>query len=409
MCIEIFKLAKSVDINNVIEQYLPLKKQGGHYLGICPFHNDGNLGSFKVTPSKGIFKCWACEVEGDAIDFVSKYCRISSRDAAIKIAEDHKLITPTEADNLRQGRGTDLNISIIPQNIVRKENKLAVKASAEHLDLVYQAFTAATGMQLSYRFRHILLNERHLEDKDLKDYFIFPSPADRNFLSRFKTEMQTRFGAMSDTDFVTKLIGVPGFFVKPDGSVTFISCNKPCLGIIIRDREKRISGIQMRVMSSIAPGEHRYRFMSSGFASGGEHSYGKYGCGCGYIEDVLYPQKWCGAIAVTEGRFKAVALAKLGFIAVNMHSISNWKPAGEVALALANKYKAGRFVLVYDQEENKATMQSASNLFCMLNGYLVDVAIWNKEYGKGIDDVINAGYIKKISRVSAEKYFNNVA
>ena len=92
-----------------------------------------------------------------------------------------------------------------------------------------------------------------------------------------------------------------------------------------------------------------------------------------------------------------------------MHSISNWKPAGEVALALANKYKAGRFVLVYDQEENKATMQSASNLFCMLNGYLVDVAIWNKEYGKGIDDVINAGYIKKISRVSAEKYFNNVA
>ena len=106
MCVEIFKLAKSVDIKDIIEEYLSLKKQGSHYLGICPFHNDSNLGSFKVTPSKGIFKCWACEIEGDSIDFVSKYCGISSREAAIKIAEDHRLITVSEAEMLKQGNAS---------------------------------------------------------------------------------------------------------------------------------------------------------------------------------------------------------------------------------------------------------------------------------------------------------------
>lgn len=411
MCVEIFKLAKSVDIKDVIEEYLPLKKQGSHYLGICPFHNDSNLGSFKVTPSKGIFKCWACEIEGDSIDFVSKYCGISSREAAIKIAEDHRLITVSEAEMLKQGNASKLNLTVKPRNVIEKENKLAIKASAEHLNMVYQAFTEATGMQLSHRFRQVLLNERHLNETELKDYFIFPSASDKNFLRRFNSEMIKQFGSINDAEFTQKLIGVPGFFVRPTGEITFISSNKPCLGIVVRDRFKQISGIQLRVMGNIAPGEHRYRFMSSGFASGGEHSYGAYGCGCGYIEDVLYPQqrKWCGAIAVTEGRFKATTLAKLGFITVNMHSISNWKPAGEVTLELAEQYNARRFVLAYDQENNKATTQSAANLSEMLNSYPVDFAVWDEKYGKGIDDVVNAGFLEKISRISAEEFLNKAA
>ncbi len=125
----------------------------------------------------------------------------------------------------------------------------------------------------------------------------------------------------------------------------------------------------------------------------------------------MYPQqrKWCGAIAVTEGRFKATTLAKLGFITVNMHSISNWKPAGEVALELAEQYNARRFVLAYDQENNKATTQSAANLSEMLNSYPVDFAVWDEKYGKGIDDVVNAGFLEKISRISAEKFLNKAA
>ena len=69
------------------------------------------------------------------------------------------------------------------------------------------------------------------------------------------------------------------------------------------------------------------------------------GCSCGYIEDVLYPLKEKGekVIALTEGRFKAEILSVLGYTTVNMHSISNWEPAGDVALALAEKIGAARY------------------------------------------------------------------
>ena len=38
----------------------PLKTNGSHLEGICPFHNDKRRGSFKVTPGKGRWKCFAC-------------------------------------------------------------------------------------------------------------------------------------------------------------------------------------------------------------------------------------------------------------------------------------------------------------------------------------------------------------
>lgn len=408
MSIEIFKLAKSVNIKDVIGQYFPLTKQGGHYLIICPFHNDSNIGSFKITPSKGIFKCWACGEEGDAIDFVSKYCGISSWQAAIKIAEDHKLITYEEAEMLRnQGNGA-IKIDFKPRQVVKSKSNLADKADKEHLNLVYQAFSDAAGKHLSNRFRNILITERKLADNELQDYFVFPSPNDKNFWMRFKQELEKNFGVASSSEQAKLLIGVPGFFVNQYNQVTFINSKKACLGIIVRDREKKISGIQLRIMDTLKVGEHRYRFMSSGFASGDSNSYGHSGCACGYIEDVLFPvgqRSWRKSIAVTEGRFKAVTLSKLGFVAVNMHSISNWRPASDVASELAELYGADSIVLAYDQEDNPATVNSAYNLAQKLSFMPVKCLIWDKEYGKGVDDVVNAGHLDKIKCVAAKDVF----
>lgn len=55
-----------------------------HGMAVCPFHND-------KTPSMKLdnrFHCFACQADGDAIDFVSRLFEIPSRDAAVKIAED---------------------------------------------------------------------------------------------------------------------------------------------------------------------------------------------------------------------------------------------------------------------------------------------------------------------------------
>jgi DNA primase catalytic core len=62
----------AIDIEGVIERFLPLKKQGKYLKGLCPFHNDKSP-SFVVTPSKGMYKCFSCGAGGDAIKFVQEH------------------------------------------------------------------------------------------------------------------------------------------------------------------------------------------------------------------------------------------------------------------------------------------------------------------------------------------------
>lgn len=59
-----------VDIVELISEYIPLKKKGANYDGLCPFHSDKNP-SLKVNESKQIFKCFSCGVGGNAIKFIS--------------------------------------------------------------------------------------------------------------------------------------------------------------------------------------------------------------------------------------------------------------------------------------------------------------------------------------------------
>jgi hypothetical protein len=60
------------DIVEVVGRYLPLTKQGKEHAACCPFHGE-RTPSFKVNEVKGIFKCFGCGEQGDAIDFVMKY------------------------------------------------------------------------------------------------------------------------------------------------------------------------------------------------------------------------------------------------------------------------------------------------------------------------------------------------
>ena len=89
-----------------------------------------------------------------------------------------------------------------------------------------------------------------------------------------------------------------------------------------------------------------------------------------------------------------------------MHSISNWEPAGKAAREVAGVIGASRFILCYDCEQNDNVFSSASSLYEKLSPVLpTDFAVWDPAYGKGIDDVVIAGHIKEISRISAEEYF----
>jgi DNA primase len=61
----------ATEILPLVEDYVRLRKAGGTYKGLCPFHQE-NTPSFTVTPARGTFKCFGCGEGGDAIAFVEK-------------------------------------------------------------------------------------------------------------------------------------------------------------------------------------------------------------------------------------------------------------------------------------------------------------------------------------------------
>ncbi len=61
----------AAEILPLVEDYVRLRKAGGTYKGLCPFHQE-RTPSFTVTPARGTFKCFGCTEGGDAIAFVEK-------------------------------------------------------------------------------------------------------------------------------------------------------------------------------------------------------------------------------------------------------------------------------------------------------------------------------------------------
>lgn len=70
------KVKDSMNIRDIIGSFIKLKKSGGEFEAPCPFHSD-KTPSFKVSPAKGIFKCFGCGKNGDSIAFVMEYSKIS--------------------------------------------------------------------------------------------------------------------------------------------------------------------------------------------------------------------------------------------------------------------------------------------------------------------------------------------
>ncbi|MBR0566439.1 DNA primase [Azoarcus sp. L1K30] len=88
-------LLARVDIVDVIERYLPLKKSGANYFACCPFHGEKSA-SFSVSPSKQFYHCFGCGVHGSAIGFLMEYSGLGFVDAVKELANQAGLQVPDD-------------------------------------------------------------------------------------------------------------------------------------------------------------------------------------------------------------------------------------------------------------------------------------------------------------------------
>lgn len=87
---EVENLINSLKIEEVVGEFVELKKSGGNYKGLCPFHSD-TTPSFTVSPAKNICKCFVCGAGGNPVSFYSQYKKISFMEALEELSQKYNI------------------------------------------------------------------------------------------------------------------------------------------------------------------------------------------------------------------------------------------------------------------------------------------------------------------------------
>jgi DNA primase len=91
------ELLARIDIVEVIERYLPLKKGGANYQACCPFHTE-KTPSFTVSPSKQFYHCFGCGAHGSALGFLMQYSGLGFIEAVEDLAHSAGMAVPRETE-----------------------------------------------------------------------------------------------------------------------------------------------------------------------------------------------------------------------------------------------------------------------------------------------------------------------
>ncbi len=88
------QVRQATDIVELVQGYVPLKRMGANYAAICPWHEDSRP-SLQVNPARQSWKCWVCDIGGDAFSFVMRYENIDFRQALEQLARSAGIEIPT--------------------------------------------------------------------------------------------------------------------------------------------------------------------------------------------------------------------------------------------------------------------------------------------------------------------------
>ncbi|MBE4908010.1 DNA primase [Bacillus luteolus] len=114
------KIRHSVDIVDVISEYVQLKKQGRNYFGLCPFHGESTP-SFSVSPDKQIYHCFGCGAGGNALSFIMDIDGITFTEAAKRLADRVNIELPNlETDPIHPQKQQDSTMMIEAHELLKK-------------------------------------------------------------------------------------------------------------------------------------------------------------------------------------------------------------------------------------------------------------------------------------------------
>lgn len=426
MCDRVKKLPPS----EVILRYVPkYRRSGSDYVCPCPFHN-GKHYSFRIAdtgPKAPVWKCFSkCQESGKSgISFVMKYENLDYLDAVFKIALDHGIISIDEEQKYHN-KGTftaaDRKYAEQKRQEWLRQQKSQVKqadtppqARPNIKNAVLNAMPKACG--LSETHKQHLIQKRGLAEGDLGDYFDAPQqgfPLEDRILQVIRqTALKAGWSKEQTEVFVAQtrmqIHLVPGFF-KRNGKLQFSKLS-PGIAFIVRNDKGVPVGVHIR-RDEIKGEESRYFWFSSSFALNRDGMEG--GNSSGSPSGFLWPaDRTKGMLFITEGRFKAEQIAKKGHRVVYLAGVGNWRDAVEVVQRTATN-NCAYIAFDADMHGNMQVHDSMKGLSEALKKVKIRtfVSVWEKEYGKGFDDLImNTGdrfsyYINNMPFDDYEKLYN---
>src|SRR5260221_14307530 len=90
-------LRLQANIVQVVQEYVPLKRAGRTYKGLCPFHSE-RTPSFHVDSDKGFFHCFGCNVGGDVFKFLELHEKLAFPEAVKMLAQKVGLSLPASSE-----------------------------------------------------------------------------------------------------------------------------------------------------------------------------------------------------------------------------------------------------------------------------------------------------------------------
>ena len=245
-----------------------------------------------------------------------------------------------------------------------------------------------------------LKKERKLPKKRIQaDYFRVSTNQKKKDEIIKKIQKETGYG-------VDVLKYVPGFFVwKKTGRLDFVT--KDGIGILIRNAAGQAVAVQIR-KDTVKNKAMRYCWMSSKFAVDNELCDG--GSTPKSPKDVLIPEKPRKTLCITEGRFKSEILALNRNISISVQGVLNWKGIEESIDDIIKLYDIKHIFLMFDADVmgNPQILPGLPALIDMLRkrypSIRVSEAVWKKEYGKGIDDMIINGHVNDVRYIPADEF-----
>ena len=197
-------------IEDVVGDFVTLKRAGATYKACCPFHNE-KTPSFVVSPSKGIYKCFGCGKSGTAVGFVMEHESMSYVEALRYLAKKYNVEVIEKEETA--------------EDIAKRQRNESLILVSEYAGKFFQeSLKTQEGQTIGYQY----FRSRGLEDETIRKYGLGWAPLSRRAFSEaaraagYKEEFMVETGLSIKTD---KLLSVKLYVPREVGITIRIGIN----------------------------------------------------------------------------------------------------------------------------------------------------------------------------------------